>query len=225
MNNSLAVFLDLDYTIWGHAPFEVRSQKIAEYLKIPFSQEFTNQALDFWEHDGYLRGCIVTREGTAQKLDQHLSYLTKYGQTGEKYLKAMFDTDDPFLLPGALDMLQFLKNEETKIIAYTDWFSDDQEMTMKNLNIHSFFDEVQGWDGTYMKPDAMRIIEIAKRYKDRKLVYIGDSLSDMQSARSIKNCTSIWYNPNRKHFDEKVSFDYEIENLLEVRTIIGSELL
>lgn len=168
---------------------------------------------------------MITRERIAKKLEQHLPYLEKYNQTGEKYLKAMFDTDDPFLLPGALDMLQFFKGWEAKIIAYTNWFSDDQEKTMKNLNIDSFFDEVRGWDGTYMKPNARRIIEIANQYKDRKLIYIGDGLCDMQSASLIKNCTSIWYHPNHRNFDEKVSFDYEIKSLFEIRTLMESKIL
>lgn len=214
MKNNFVVIFDLDFTIWKHVPFEEQSIDMARYLNIPFSEEFAKQIVDFWAGD-ILRETKISKESVAIMLEQHIPYLSKYHASGRKFIDSMTYTDIVELNVGALELLNYLKEKEYTIIAYTDWFLDLQYFLMDKLGVRNYFEQVFAWDGTYEKPNRTRVEEVVSKFPNSKFIYIGDSLSkDMQSANYIKDCISIWY--NEKYEESNLKIDHYTDNLASI---------
>lgn len=212
-NNFVAIF-DLDYTLWNHVPIEEQSMRITEYLQIPFSKEFVKQISDFWE--GHcLEGKKISRELVASMIEKHIPYLRLYGRNGEDLLDSMRVTGKISLNEGALSLLNFLKNNGITIIAYTDWFLEEQYELMERFGIREFFDEVFSWEGTYQKPSKVRMEEIVSKFPGKRFIYIGDSLSrDMLSASYIEGCVPIWYRKEAKENSLPIHYDTDDLNTI-----------
>lgn len=203
MKNNFVVICDLDFTIWKHVPFEEQSVEMAKYLKIPFSEEFAKQIIEFWRGE-FLKDTIITEESVAKMVEKHIPYLAEHGVNGKKFLDSMAYTDEVFLNDGALELLKYLKRNGYTIIAYSDWFLDNQYLIMDKLGVREYFEEVYAWDGTYEKPNKARIKDLVSKFSGKKFIYIGDSLyKDIKTANYIDGCVSIWYKDT-----------YEINNLL-----------
>lgn len=61
LKNNFVVFLDLDQTIWNHVSFFEQSFDMAKYLKIPHSDEFAKQIIEFWSGDD-IANVLVSKE-------------------------------------------------------------------------------------------------------------------------------------------------------------------
>lgn len=213
-DNNFVVIFDLDYTLWNHIPLSEQAWNIARYLKIPYIEGFSKQIVDFWASD-CRQDVIVTKSSIGKIAEDKIPHLAKCGAKGEDFLEAMTMTDTVWLNKGATELLEFLKNKGTTIVAYTDWFLDYQIFLLKENKIYNYFDYIYTWDNTYEKPNKERVQSLASKFSEKQFVYIGDSLyRDMKSAKNIENCISIWY--TNKYHENDLDIDYHTDDLLSI---------
>ncbi len=214
MNNFVVIF-DLDYTIWGHQSFKEQCVDIAEYLKIPYSDEFLRQVENFY-FGNTLDNVVISKEKVEKLIEIKVPYLTEHNIFGYQFMKAMELTDLPYLFEGTEKLLSFLKQNGYIVIAYTDWYLDYQTYLLEKFGIYNYFDKIYSWDNTYQKPNKERIENVVNEYSDKKFIYIGDSLRDKVSARYIKDCVFICY----KNLNLKSDSDYIVNNLEDIIDIL-----
>ena len=129
-----------------------------------------------------------------------------------------------YVIDGAYEVLETLKNMGAKIYVVTNGVSKTQT---ERLNPQPFFKFIDGVciseDAGYPKPDV-RFFEAATKTFNFKLdenaIIIGDSLSsDIKGGNNvgIKTC---WFNPKRKPLLDGYKVDYEITTLYDVIDIV-----
>ena len=129
-----------------------------------------------------------------------------------------------YVIDGAYEVLETLKNMGAKIYVVTNGVSKTQK---QRLNPQPFFKFIDGVciseDACYPKPDV-RFFEAATKTFNFKLdenaIIIGDSLSsDIKGGNNvgIKTC---WFNPNNLSVKKGINPTYTINTLLQLKNIL-----
>ena len=112
------------------------------------------------------------------------------------------------------DILNYL-SEKYELIAYTNWFTDDQIKRLKKYDLDKFFTKVYGWDILPKKPSKEGLSEIIKNDDIENYICIGDSIElDIEVPYSM-GITTIFY--NRKNIkQDKYKEIFKIEELKKI---------
>ena len=112
------------------------------------------------------------------------------------------------------DVLNYL-SEKYELIAYTNWFTDDQIKRLKKYDLDKFFTKVYGWDILPKKPSKEGLSEIIKNDDIENYIFIGDSIElDLEVPYSMGIAT-IFY--NRKNIQQnKYKEIFKIEELKNI---------
>ena len=112
------------------------------------------------------------------------------------------------------DILNYL-SEKYELIAYTNWFTDDQIKRLKKYDLDKFFTKVYGWDILPKKPSKEGLSEIIKNDDIENYIFIGDSIElDLEVPYSMGIAT-IFY--NRKNIRQnKYKEIFKIEELKKI---------
>lgn len=128
-----------------------------------------------------------------------------------------------FLYDDSEHLLETL-HKDYRITVVTNGLIDVQTTRIKKSIIAKYFEDVViSEEVEVLKPDP-KIFEIALKninYTDKsKVLLVGDSLtSDIQGGVNF-NIDTCWYNPNKIVNSTELKPTYEINNLMELKTIL-----
>lgn len=182
-----AFIFDLDGVIVDTAKYHFLAwQKLAESLGINFTHE----------HNEQLKGVSRVRsleiilglgnvEATQEQKDEWLV------QKNEDYLQYIHKMDDSEILPGVMNVLEFLKANNQPIILGSA--SKNARPILEKVNILNYFDDiVDGNDVSNAKPDPEVFLVGAKKANqtNENAIVFEDSVAGIQAA-NIAGMTSI----------------------------------
>jgi beta-phosphoglucomutase len=182
-----AFIFDLDGVIVDTAKYHFLAwQKIASQLGIEFTPE----------HNEELKGVsrirsldIILALGKIEiSQEEKNKWLT---QKNEDYLSYIADMDESEILPGVVNILQFIK-EKKQLIALGS-ASKNARPILEKVKILQLFDAiVDGNDVTNAKPDPEVFLRAAKlvKAKNANSIVFEDSVAGIQAA-NIANMTSV----------------------------------
>jgi beta-phosphoglucomutase len=181
--NKKAFIFDLDGVIVDTAKYHFLAwQKIANQLNINFTHE----------HNELLKGVsrvrsldIILELGnlTASQTDKDKWLFQK----NEEYLTYLVDMDQSELLPGVLNILNFLKDNNQPIALGSA--SKNARPILEKTGILNYFDAiVDGNDVTNAKPDPEVFLIAAKQLSvtPENAIVFEDSVAGIQAANSAK---------------------------------------
>jgi beta-phosphoglucomutase len=182
-----AFIFDLDGVIVDTAKYHFLAwQKIASQLGIEFTPE----------HNEELKGVsrirsldIILALGKIEiSQEEKNKWLT---QKNEDYLSYIEDMDESEILPGVVNILQFIK-EKKQLIALGSASKNARPILEKVKILHLFDAIVDGNDVTNAKPDPEVFLRAAKlvKAKNANSIVFEDSVAGIQAA-NIANMTSV----------------------------------
>lgn len=193
IKRSVVVF-DCDGTLISSFPLLVRCLKDTLH-KYGNDELKTNEDFrPFYGPDerGMLRH-ILKDNGKGDKAFQ--DYLKEYEELHSEYVKKP--------IPGMGELLRFLRDRRTlRLGLVTGRSKETCDYTLEALNLARFFDDVEtGSPKGVNKPDSMKKLMKKIGVDKSEVIYVGDSLDDVKSMRSINiPLISVWYdNPSPKH--------------------------
>ena len=151
-----------------------------------------------------------------QKLSEYVSNDLSIDFTTNMILELLEIYDNTSLLntDTIYDVLNYL-SEKYELIAYTNWFTDNQINRLKKYDLDKFFTKVYGWDILPKKPSKEGLSEIIKNDNIENYIFIGDNIElDIVVPYSM-GITTIFY--NRKNIKQnKYKEILKIEELKKV---------
>lgn len=151
-----------------------------------------------------------------QKLSEYVSNYLSIDFTTDMILELSEIYNNTSLLntDTIYDVLNYL-SEKYELIAYTNWFTDDQIKRLKKYDLDKFFTKVYGWDILPKKPSKEGLSEIIKNDDIENYIFIGDSIElDLEFPYSM-GITTIFY--NRKNIkQDKYKEIFKIEELKNI---------
>lgn len=151
-----------------------------------------------------------------QKLSEYVSNNLFIDFTTNMILELLEIYDNTSLLNSdtIYNVLNYL-SEKYELIAYTNWFTDDQIKRLKKYDLDKFFNKVYGWDILPKKPSKEGLSEIIKNDDIENYICIGDSIElDIEVPYSMGIAT-IFY--NRKNIkQDKYEEIFKIEELKKI---------
>ena len=151
-----------------------------------------------------------------QKLSEYVSNDLFIDFTTNMILELLEIYDNTSLLntDTIYDILNYL-SEKYELIAYTNWFTDDQIKRLKKYDLDKFFTKVYGWDILPKKPSKEGLSEIIKNDDIENYIFIGDSIElDIEVPYSM-GITTIFY--NKKNIKQnKYKEIFKIEELKKI---------
>lgn len=158
-------------------------------------------------------GKCITKEFLVDYINSELSLkldLAKFDWLLGEYAKIpLLDIDT------IKDVLSYLSGKY-ELIAYTNWFTDNQVLRLKLNGLDQYFSEVFGWDILPTKPSEKGLEEIVGDSDVKDFVFIGDSIDmDIELPNSI-GMNTIFYDRKSIAQDKYT----EIENIAELKNIL-----
>ncbi len=187
MEQKKAFIFDLDGVIVDTAKYHFLAwQKIASQLGIEFTPE----------HNEELKGVSRVRsldiilalgkiQATQEEKDQWLT------QKNNDYLSYIENMDESEILPGVLNVLEYIKNKQ-QVIALGSASKNARPILEKVKILHLFDAIVDGNDVTNAKPDPevfLRAAQLVGATNENAIVF-EDSVAGIQAA-NIANMTSV----------------------------------
>jgi putative hydrolase of the HAD superfamily len=125
------------------------------------------------------------------------------------------------LMPGALELLNYLKNKKYRLFIITNGFTQIQEIKLRYSGLDTYFEKMFTSEnvGSH-KPNRDMFEFCIKSVNARKKesLMIGDDLkTDILGAKGF-GIDQVFYNPDRLPHSEKVT--YEIMHLSELKEIL-----
>lgn len=178
MNQKCFIF-DLDGVIVDTAKYHYLAwQKIAHQLGIAFTPEH-NEELKGVSRVRSLDIILALGQIEASQEDKNKWLVQK----NEDYLSYLVDMNESEILPGVLPVLQFLKENNQKIVLGSA--SKNAKPILEKAKIMSYFDAiVDGNDVTNAKPDPEVFLQGAKKvnFKPENSIVFEDSVAGIQAA-------------------------------------------
>jgi len=114
-----------------------------------------------------------------------------------------------------MDVLSYL-SDKYELIAYTNWFTDNQILRLKLNGIDKYFSKVFGWDLLPVKPSKKGLKEIINNDDAEDYIFIGDNIdADMRLPDSI-GMKTIFYNSKNIIQNKYI----EIKNIDDLKSIL-----
>lgn len=200
--NKKAFIFDLDGVIVDTAKYHFLAwQKIAADLGIEFTPE----------HNEELKGVsrvrsleIILKLGNIEASQENKDKWLK--QKNEDYLSYIEHMDESEILPGVLNILEFIK-EKNQLIALGS-ASKNARPILEKVNILHLFDAiVDGNDVTNAKPDPEVFVQAARLVgaSNEDCMVFEDSVAGIQAA-NIANMTSIGIGEEKILHEAKYNF-------------------
>ena len=197
-----AFIFDLDGVIVDTAKYHFLAwQKIASDLGIEFTPE----------HNEELKGVsrvrsldIILKLGNIEASEENKSkWLT---QKNEDYLSYIENMDETEILPGVVNILEFIK-EKKQLIALGSASKNARPILEKVKILHMFDVIVDGNDVTNAKPDPEVFLRAAKllNVTNENSMVFEDSVAGIQAA-NIANMTSIGIGDEKILHEAKYNF-------------------
>ena len=181
MNNQKNFIFDLDGVIVDTAKYHYLAwQKIAQQLGIEFTPEH-NEELKGVSRVRSLDIILALGNIEASQEDKNKWLFEK----NNEYLSYLVDMDESEILPGVLSVLNFLKENNQKIVLGSA--SKNARPILEKAKIIHFFDAiVDGNDVSNAKPDPEVFIQGAKKvnFSNEKCIVFEDSVAGIQAANS-----------------------------------------
>ena len=180
MNQKCFIF-DLDGVIVDTAKYHYLAwQKLAQQLGIDFTPE----------HNEKLKGVsrvrsleIILALGNITALQEDKEIWLK--QKNDEYLSYLVTMDESEVLPGVLPVLEFLKENNQKIVLGSA--SKNAKPILEKAKVINFFDAVvDGNDVSNAKPDPEVFLQGAKKvqFPPEKCIVFEDAVAGIQAANS-----------------------------------------
>jgi beta-phosphoglucomutase len=202
MTNKKAFIFDLDGVIVDTARYHFLAwQKIAAELGVEFTPE----------HNEELKGVsrvrsldLILKLGNIQASEENKNkWLTK---KNEDYLAYIEHMDESEILPGVVNILEFIK-EKKQLIALGSASKNARPILEKVKILHMFDVIVDGNDVTNAKPDPevfLRAAKLLNATNENSMVF-EDSVAGIQAA-NIANMTSIGIGDEKILHEAKYNF-------------------
>ena len=202
MANKKAFIFDLDGVIVDTAKYHFLAwQKIASELGIEFTPE----------HNEELKGVsrvrsldIILRLGNIQASEENKNKWLK--QKNEDYLSYIENMDESEILPGVVNILEFIK-EKNQLIGLGSASKNARPILEKVKILHLFDAIVDGNDVTNAKPDPevfLRAAKLLNATNENSMVF-EDSVAGIKAA-NVANMTSIGIGDERILHEAKYNF-------------------
>lgn len=112
-------------------------------------------------------------------------------------------------------LLEYLSSKY-KIIAYTNWFTDNQIKRLKLNGLDKYFKKVYGWDILPVKPSRKGLEEIIKDDDMNKCIFIGDNLEGDIILPDSMGMDTIFYNYKNIPQDKYK----EVKDIIDLKNIL-----
>jgi beta-phosphoglucomutase len=182
-----AFIFDLDGVIVDTAKYHFLAwQKLAQELGIEFTPEH-NEELKGVSRVRSLDIILALGNVQASQEDKNRWLIQK----NEEYLSYLVDMDESELLPGVINVLEFIK-EKKQLIALGSASKNARPILEKTGILHFFDAVVDGNDVTNAKPDPEVFLRAAKLVKanNKNCIVFEDSVAGIQAA-NIANMISV----------------------------------
>lgn len=163
---------DFDGTLTNSFPMIVRilTELYAERGMKKTQEDFT----PLWGPDE--KGICLRAFGEKEGPKAYQEYLTLYAKYHDEYIKG--------LTPGMEDLLKELKKKGVKLLLVTGRSLPSTEISFERLHLEGIFDRIYVGSITGVnKPESLLQAERDYNIKPEDLVYVGDSLKDVESCR------------------------------------------
>nr|WP_294776710.1 beta-phosphoglucomutase [uncultured Flavobacterium sp.] len=182
-----AFIFDLDGVIVDTAKYHFLAwQKLAQELGIEFTPEH-NEELKGVSRVRSLDIILALGNVQASQEDKNKWLIQK----NEEYLSYLVDMDESELLPGVINVLQFIK-EKKQLIALGSASKNARPILEKTGILHYFDAIVDGNDVANAKPDPEVFLRAAKLVKaaNKNCIVFEDSVAGIQAA-NVANMISV----------------------------------
>ena len=182
-----AFIFDLDGVIVDTAKYHFLAwQKLAQELGIEFTPEH-NEDLKGVSRVRSLDIILALGNVQASQEDKNRCLIQK----NEEYLSYLVDMNESELLPGVINVLEFIK-EKKQLIALGSASKNARPILEKTGILHFFDAIVDGNDVTNAKPDPEVFLRAAKLVKanNKNCIVFEDSVAGIQAA-NIANMISV----------------------------------
>ena len=133
-----------------------------------------------------------------------------------KYLKKT--PESALLFPEVIQTLQFLKSAGLKLGILSADSTKGVTEFLTNHQLQDYFHFVMGVDGQILKPDPRLFIEACQslKVKPEQTLMVGDSLGDIQMAKTAKAAGTIGV---CRYNSAELEADVQISNLSEIQIL------
>ena len=205
------IVFDLDNTLlFLSDKWEENYKKFIDKYKLNISANDLFLCIGNFEKN--MKNIVVSKQKLSEYVSNHLSIDFTTDMILE--LSEIYNNTSLLNTDTIYDVLNYL-SEKYELIAYTNWFTDDQIKRLKKYDLDKFFTKVYGWDILPKKPSKEGLSEIIKNDDIENYIFIGDSIElDLEFPYSM-GITTIFY--NRKNIKQnKYKEILKIEELKKV---------
>lgn len=224
MDKVRTIIWDLDETVWHYKQDEpkILCKKLNIEQEERFEKEYYNALGNLFT---YFKDEIVTYDKVKKFIDEQMPVLRITNVSVDDFLKMLCaeKKDVADINQDAIDMMKYFKERGLRNISITDWFAEEQEVSLASFNVNTYIEKIYGCDNTYFKnsigktSQIIRELELEKRSEE--FIMIGDSLSsDIFFAKKL-GIKSVWYNPKGKENTIDNIPTLEVRSLLELKNI------
>ena len=230
LNSINSVFFDADNTIVDHKECEkLALVYLFKNIKIDYKEEYQNifRPLDRQLWDNATKGIsnIKSEEIPTYRFKKffeiiHINY--------DNYSKANFLFSEGLansvaLLENSEEIMKYLYDKGYHLYIVTNGLVKLQKPRILNSSISKFLSDIivsEEVGKPKPNPKIFQVLMDRHHIKASEAIMIGDSLS--QDILGAKNCNikNIWYNPEGIDNTTGIIPDYEINNLLELKTYL-----
>jgi len=225
------IFFDLDHTLWDHDT-NAHATLMLLYKEFGLEGKLAASAEDF--HQQYVlvnsqkwslygKGKITKEELRATRFYDTFKFFGFDDSTFSKGFEETFIDICPrqtALLPGALEALNYLAENNYQMHIITNGFADVQDIKLSCSGIKDYFDVIVTSDKIGVNKPHARVFETSVKRalaSHSESIMIGDNLqADVLGAQRF-GMDQVYFNPGKNQHPEKPT--YEIAALKELRTI------
>ncbi len=225
------IFFDLDHTLWDYetnsketleelyGQYQLREKGIQNFNS--FHQRFqeVNAALWVLYDTGQIGSEIIRKERFKQILEAFDAYDEKLNQDiSHDYLMTCPNKGN--LIPGAITVLEYLKDRSYNLSVITNGFEEIQNLKLTSGNLHGYFDHIitsQKAGHRKPAPEIFQFAMQAHKVQNSESLMIGDNLiTDMGGAKKA-GIDTVYYNPDSNPHNETLHHEIsKLEELLQI---------
>lgn len=206
------IVFDLDNTLlFLSDKWEENYKKFIDKYKLNISANDLFLCIGNFEKN--MKNIVVSKQKLSEYVSNHLSIDFTTDMILE--LSEIYNNTSLLNTDTIYDVLNYL-SEKYELIAYTNWFTDDQIKRLKKYDLDKFFTKVYGWDILPKKPSKEGLSEIIKNDDIENYIFIGDSIElDLEFPYSMEIATIFYNRKNIKQNKYKEIFKIEeLKNIL-----------
>lgn len=217
MVSTHTVIFDIGGTlIGGEDLFLALSTKINKLYNLEVKQDLIDKFQAIYNGEQFFDVKTILNKVIREILNKN-NLEDKSFDAGEFYCKHFLE-GEMFLYKGCIELLEYLKNLDIKLIVLSDSDSDVMIPELKKAGIYHYFDEINISSDLKCYKTSKKMVDIFKDKLSKPLdniLFVGDSSADLFTAKNL-GVKSILINNDSK----KLEPDYRIKNLLELKNLL-----